>query len=116
MVKGGQRDSTSCCRNVILEGFLFPFLLMDSRIKQRSYEKLIMSTAYLPFSPPKSNKHTQSNWKMVNAQQQRVDSPGSTAPQHSLSVFITTYCPGSWVRQLMELWIIQHEWDAESEA
>lgn len=46
--------------------------------------KLIMSSAYLPFSPPQSNKHTKSNWKMGNAQQQKSDTSGSTALRHSL--------------------------------
>lgn len=66
-------------RDVIRDVFSFLFFLWT-----RSYGKLIVSTAYLPFSPPQSNKHTKSDWKVWNAQQQKSDSSGSTALQHSL--------------------------------
>lgn len=99
----------------VLSSFFQASLLMDSRIKQHGYRKLIMSTAYLPFSPPQSNKHTWSNWKTGNGQQQRMTLQDQRHDAASLSVFITSHCPGSRVRLLMELWIILHAWDDRCE-
>lgn len=82
--KRSVRDRILCLWDVIL-GFVLFFRLMDSSIKQRSYGKLIMSSAYLPFSPPQRNKHTD-DYKMGNVQQQRVDSSGSMATS-ALSLF-----------------------------
>lgn len=69
-----QRDrvSLACHRGEILGGFCCfeVSLLVDSRIKQHGYGKLIVSMAYLQLSPPQSNKQTSSNRKRGNTQHQ----------------------------------------------
>lgn len=84
-----------------VEGFLF-FKLTPCG---HDYEKIIMSAAYLAFSPPQSNKHTRRRAEDGKCTTTRMsDSSGSMALQHSFCFYyhILSWKPGETVDGAMD--------------
>lgn len=102
-----QRRGSSRC-------FFLSFLLVDSRIKQARLET-ISCRQLSSHSPFLKAVNTRSDLKAGNAQQQRVDSLGSTALWRSPFSLPHAILEARWDPP-MELWITLHGRDTESEA
>lgn len=113
-VKGSVEGGTSCGRDGGFSRFLFfPFLLVESRIKQARLET-VSCRRLSSHSPLLKAVNTRGDRKAGNARQQRAESSGSTALRRSLFSLPHTVLEARWGPPV-ELWITLHGRDTESE-